>query len=284
MKTIAVHSHKGGVGKTTVALLLVKYAALSGRKVCVVDFDFIGSGMADLFAIVKRPDRYLEHYFISAEPNEFNLQSLLGKYTDEDMGTDAFSVMLNLGEDAHEKAHTELKDTMTGLMANEPHYREIETKTKILLGKLRDLGTDLVVVDCHPGLVFASETMRLIADLNVYVTTPNRSDCFSFLKTVNLRKELDNAKAFLIVNRAEPFLTDPGSFRRLIEDDGLVGTEAKNIFPHRKFIGRREEHFAAVPESKLFLQQFYLGQSGVLPRIEAGKPEFSFCQKILSLV
>ena len=286
MKTIAVHSHKGGVGKTTVALLLAKYAAVSGRKVCVVDFDFIGSGMSDLLPMEKVPDRYLEHYFLCAEPEDIGLQTLLGTYTDKDMAGQTFSLILNLGKSLPNEKDAEalagLEDDMMGLIATEPHYREIETRTDVLLRKLKDHDVELTVIDCHPGLGFVSETVRSMADLNVYVTTPNRSDCFSFLKTVNLRKELDDPETFLVVNMADPPLSDLDAFRKLMEGDALVGTQARFLFPNLRFIGRRKTHFAVEPESELLRQRFYIGQSGYLPRIEAGKPEFGFCSKILS--
>ena len=77
MKTIAIHSHKGGVGKTTVALLVAKQAALLGQKVCVIDLDFIGSGIADLFAITALPDEYVESYFLGTDPHSYDLDRLL---------------------------------------------------------------------------------------------------------------------------------------------------------------------------------------------------------------
>ncbi len=283
MKTIAVHSHKGGVGKTTVALLIAKHAATSGQKVCVVDFDFIGSGMADLFALKKVPDSYLEEYFLCANPHGFNLQQLLGNYTDEDMGQQEFSVILNLRKGPLDKKDAKTLDYMMGLVADEPHYRAIQMETTILLDKLKEHGVELTIVDCHPGLGLVSKTIRPMTSLNVYVTTPNRADCFGLLKTMNLNK-LDSSRSFLIVNRAEPTLIDLNSFKFLMELDALVGTEVKFLFQYLKYVGQNEEQFAIIPESELLLGVFYLGGSGYLPRILQEQAEFSFCSKALSLV
>lgn len=287
MKTIAVHSHKGGVGKTTMALLLAKHAVTSDRTVCVIDFDFIGSGMADLLAIDESPDRYLEHYFLNADPHQFDLHQLLGKYTDEDLRPKAFSIILNLGEELPQKKDTKvlatLKNDMMGLIRNEPHYRVIQTKTKILFEKLRAHGVGLTIVDCHPGLGLVSETVRHMADINLYVTTPNRSDCFSFLKAVNLKK-LDGSGAFMILNMAEPVMTDLASFQHILENDALVGPEAKGIFPYLKHIGQKKEHFAVVPASESLRPIFYIGGPGYLPQILPKKAEFGFCEKVLAFI
>ena len=46
MKTVSIHSHKGGVGKTTLGLLLCKYyARFLGKKTCFIDFDFQAPGL-----------------------------------------------------------------------------------------------------------------------------------------------------------------------------------------------------------------------------------------------
>ncbi len=96
MKIIAVHSHKGGVGKTTIALLLAKYASNNGRNVHVVDFDFLGAGIADLIRLEGKPDRYLESYFNSADPYTFDEERLFSEYTDDDIKPNDFTIIINL--------------------------------------------------------------------------------------------------------------------------------------------------------------------------------------------
>ncbi len=291
MKTIAIHSHKGGVGKTTIALLLAKHAAASGSKVCVADFDFIGSGMTDLFALQRKPLHYLDYYFLEPDPYDFEVEQLMGSYTDRELRKRELKVMCNLGDGLPGKGRkngvrekSELRSEMVSLMANEPRYREIQSKTEILHRKLEESGFDLLVIDCHPGLGFVSETVRSLpaAMLNVYATTPNRSDCFGLLKSVNV-KRLDGPAAFLIVNMATPQLIDPGSFRRLVEGDGLVGIEAQAVFPYLEYLGQNEAHFAALPESELLRDFLYLGQRGKLPPISSDRAEFGFIPKVLAL-
>lgn len=283
MKTVGVFSHKGGVGKTTISLLLAKYAAGQGDAVCVVDFDFIGSGMADLFVLKKLPSNYLESYFLDADPHGFEARRLLGKYTDKDLNKREFEMVLNQGKGISgkrkEKELLNLEAGMMGLMANELHYREIRTKAEILFGKLEDHGTKLLIIDCHPGLDFLAETIRPLVDISVYVTTPNRSDCFDLLKAIN-RKRLDHPNAFLVVNQAEDLLTAIETFRLLLEKDPVVGNDAQTLLGFLQYIGSSEEHFAVIPESETLRTVFYLGGPGYLPTMAP----FDFCPKILSLV
>ncbi len=282
MKTIAIHSHKGGVGKTTVALLLAKHAAITGLKVCVVDFDFIGSGMTDLFALKKRPARFLDHFFQHDDPYKFEIDQLLGRYTDSDMNGQELLVMFNRGEGLPSENDSNLRDRMVGLMANESRYREIQSKSKILHRKLEETDVDLLIIDCHPGLGFVSGTIGALATLNVYLTTPNRSDCLGLFKSLNA-KQLDGPASFLILNMAPPSLIDTTSFRQLVEQDPLVGTTAGMLLGRFEYVAQSNQHFAAVPESDFFRHILYLGSSTKLPPIVAGRSEFSFCSKILAL-
>lgn len=281
MKTVVIHSHKGGVGKTTVALLLAKHALLTGRRACVIDLDFLGSGMADLFKLEKRPASYLEKFFLAADPRTVDVEPLLGAYTDKDLDRRTLPVLLNLSERSAQNETVKEQADMVSQIANERRYREVREGADILLGKLAARGLDLAIIDCHPGLDFLSETLRPLASLNVYLTTLNRSDCFGLLKAANLKQEIDGPKSFLIVNRAEAPLIDAASFRALLEKDPLVGMEAATIFPFRKVFGTDDAHFAVIPESELFRNLFKVGTPGLLPAIRTGEPEFRFCAKVL---
>lgn len=284
MKMIVVHSYKGGVGKTTAALLLAKQAILEGRKPCVIDFDFLGSGMADLFKLARKPPSYLDSFFLSAEPDKADLEKLLGAYTDPDLGSQELPVILNLGEsaklDAAAQQETRQQSEMMGLMAQEHRYREIRAGTEILLRKLEDHGQDLAIIDCHPGLDFISETLRDLASVNLYVTTSNRSDCFGLLKRINLRKLADD-RTFLLCNLAGPDLRDAATFRRLLESDPLKGIEAGAIFSHHAGL-LDEERFGVIPAGDALRRPFHLGGSGFVPTLSPREALSATCKKVLA--
>ena len=58
MRTIAIAAHKGGAGKTTVAVNLAGALAATGRRVLVVDADPQGAAGAALGAAVEKPTIY----------------------------------------------------------------------------------------------------------------------------------------------------------------------------------------------------------------------------------
>jgi len=58
MQTIAVAAHKGGAGKTTIAVNLAGALAATGRRVLVVDCDPQGAVAAALAVVVEKPTLY----------------------------------------------------------------------------------------------------------------------------------------------------------------------------------------------------------------------------------
>lgn len=286
MKKIAVHSQKGGVGKTTLCLLLAKYAVTRGLRPCVLDLDFIGSGMANLLRIEKSPLKYIEDFFLHGNPHEYDVKNLLGLYTDAQVRSTGVEVVLNIGKGLlrgrKAKALIQQEIDMMGLVANEPYYQEIHTKTEVLFGLLEKLGFTMAIVDCHPGLGLVSGTVRPLVDLNVYVTTQNRGDCFGLLKEVNLRK-LDSSRSLLVLNRAEPPAVDLSSLRRLFKTDKVLGPDARAVMSSLKHMAVSEKHTVLVNESEDLRIALYLGRSGLLPQIDTANHAFDFCRKARAL-
>ena len=305
MKTLAIHSCKGGVGKTTVALLLAKYLTIQGNKVCVLDYDFIGAGIAGLFGQYERPECYLEQYFIEPEYEKLDICKLLTKYcNDKDMGNESFSLVLNMSKgnvsgNMDQIMKDRLESNMSRKIAEEPNFHQIRTKTKSLIEKIKNCGFDILIIDCHPGLSYISQTVRPLADNNIYVTTPNRSDCFGILKYINLKK-LDTSTAFLLLNKefvkkesveneeAKGYGTesrtkriiDVHTFRSAIENDAVLRQEARTLFSCLAHIAQKDSNFVIIPESDEMRLIFYIGTSEKLPKILIDKEEFKFCEKI----
>jgi chromosome partitioning protein len=58
-KTFALHSYKGGTGKTTLIANLAAFYAMSGSRVCLLDFDLYAPSLTIYFR--KKPDAYLNN-------------------------------------------------------------------------------------------------------------------------------------------------------------------------------------------------------------------------------
>jgi hypothetical protein len=149
---------------------------------------------------------------------------------------------------------------------------------------LQNAGFDLAVVDCHPGLALMSQTVRDLVDANIYVTTPNRSDCFGLLKAAFLRK-LDKPNAILVINKAEPPVLARASLTDTMKRDQVIGPAGKKgPLSQLKYLGVNKKHMALLPESEDFRSCFALGSSGFVPTIRARSAELDFLRKIDALL
>ena len=291
MKKIAVGSHKGGVGKTTVALLLAKYATGLGKKTCVVDFDLLGAGLADLIRFERKADKYLEDFLLTSDPEGFRIKDLISGYTDRDIQSSSVEFILNmimgLSRKGEEEKFKDNQRDIWDMIADEPHYGQIGAKMEHLFSKLEKEGTELVVFDCHPGLGFVSEIIRPMADVNLYITTQNRSDCFGLLKEVNL-KQLDDEKSILILNRfrGPKAVSLTEALSDYIPLEGVLKTEFKFLLGQLLFIGKDERHFTVIPESDELNNFGDIGSPGILPKIDPKSEDgiYMCYSKIFSLL
>ena len=82
-KTIALHSYKGGTGKTTLIANLAAYYAKIGLKVCLLDFDLYAPTLSIYFR--KSPDYYLNDLLRgeTKEGEKINISDVLVKVGSE---------------------------------------------------------------------------------------------------------------------------------------------------------------------------------------------------------
>ena len=235
----------------------------------------------------KKPSKYVEDYFLHGSPHEYRVESLVSRYTDSQVRLPGIGLILNVGKGMPRgpkaKEEKRQEDDILGMAANERHYQEIGAKTEVLLGLLDKLKFELTIVDCHPGLGLVSESVRTSADLNVFITTPNRSDCFGLLREVNLRG-LDRRRALLVVNRAEPPLTDLTWLRQSLKNDAVLGPAGSGVLAMLKYLAAAEPNNAFVMEKEELRRCFDLGTRGHLLPMDPRQREFDFCRKAMALL
>ncbi len=160
---IAIASGKGGVGKTLLAANVGIYLAQLGKRVVLVDAD-LGAGSLHTLLGMQRPRGSL-HAFLRKE-----VQSIVEVVAETPI------TGLSLVP-AHDNA----------VGAANPRPAQ---KTR-LLGQLRSLPVDYVVIDMAAGTGFNALDIFLSADLHVVVTSPEPSACEGlarFIKSAFIRK------------------------------------------------------------------------------------------------
>ncbi|MEM3700923.1 MAG: MinD/ParA family protein [Candidatus Bathyarchaeia archaeon] len=188
-KIIAVHSYKGGTGKTLLSLNLAATLIKRGKKVCLLDLDFRAPSLATILKIEKA-------------------ECWLNDYLNGTCGIE--KVLINLSERFQNKG-----ELFVGLAnpATEA-IRDISAKDRKwemrALGRLLALrnsllgekGFDYLIFDTSPGLQYSSINAIVSADLIIVATTLDRSDVDGTRRMLVELYDLFEKKTEIVLNKA----------------------------------------------------------------------------------
>jgi MinD-like ATPase involved in chromosome partitioning or flagellar assembly len=187
-KIIAVHSYKGGTGKTLLSVNLAATFAKAGKKVCIFDLDFRAPS---LFAILKTPsaDFWLNDYL----NNTCEIDKALVNLSSRIPGDGKFYACLaNPSTEAiRDMSSKDRKWEMRAL------GRLLALKETLLKGKK----FDYLFFDTSPGLQYSSINAIVAADFVVVATTGDRSDVDGTKRMLAELYNLFEKKTGLVLNK-----------------------------------------------------------------------------------
>jgi septum site-determining protein MinD len=212
---IAVHSFRGGTGKSNTTANVAALLAAEGRHVGVVDTDIQSPGLHVLFGL-----------------NEDNIGHSLNDY---------LWGKCDITETAHDATPDFGPDNGGKLFLIPSSIRAGEI-TRVLregydVGLLndgfheliRELNLDVLIIDTHPGL--NEETLLSIAISHVVaiILRPDAQDYQGTSVTVEVARKLGVPRLVLIVNKV-PDVFDPGEVRARVE--ATYQAEVAAVLPH----------------------------------------------------
>jgi len=207
-KIVAVHSYKGGTGKTLISVNLAATFAKHGKKVCLFDLDFRAPS---LFAILKgdTAECWLNDYLngnCSINKVLIDLSSRIpgnGKF---------FAALANPATEAiREMSAKDRKWEMRAL------GRLLSLRNTLLSDQF-----DYLIFDTSPGLQYSSINAIVTADFVVVATTSDRSDVDGTRRMLRELYNLFEKKTGLVINK----VLDPTSKSQKEEMDKRV----KNVY------------------------------------------------------
>ncbi|MDD5502328.1 MAG: MinD/ParA family protein [Candidatus Thermoplasmatota archaeon] len=186
MISIAVHSYKGGTGKTNVCINLAAHAAISGKKVCILELDLDAPNLHNLFKNDK--GKWINDY-------------LEGRVNLDDVLVDASR--------AAGKKKIEMKIALANPSIDAVRRNMSADRNQQLLALKRLMAArqslekfDYVFIDTSPGVNYSSINAVLSADRIVLISRP---DTFDIDGTKRMLSEFYGGlqkKAGLVINRA----------------------------------------------------------------------------------
>jgi MinD-like ATPase involved in chromosome partitioning or flagellar assembly len=186
-KIIAIHSFRGGTGKSNTTANLACLLARQGRRVGVVDTDIQSPGIHVLFDLDPKD-----------APHTLN-DFLWGKC---DIGRAVYDVSRVLGPEEREKLFLIPSSIRTGDIARVLHYGyDINLLKEGYRKAIEQFALDYLFIDTHPGLNEETLMSIAIADILLILLRPDQQDYQGTAVTVEVSRQLEVPRMFLIVNK-----------------------------------------------------------------------------------
>jgi septum site-determining protein MinD len=197
-KIIAVHSYKGGTGKTLLSLNLAVLYANRGKNVCLLDLDFRAPSLQSILK-VKNAEYWVNDYLNGV----CNIKKVLVDLSKACTKRGRFLVgFANPSTEAiREMSAKDRKWEMKAL------GRLLSLKNSLL----NDMHIDYIFFDTSPGLQYSSINAIVSADLVLVITGMDISDIKGTRRMIDELYDLFEKKTGLIMNKVFPdFLTSKG--------------------------------------------------------------------------
>jgi septum site-determining protein MinD len=186
-KIIAIHSYKGGTGKTLLSTNLATLYANNGKSVCLMDLDFRAPSLHAIFKV--HTEYWLNDYLNGV--------------------SDVKKVLIDLS-----KSHTRRGRLLVGFAnPSTEAIREMTAKDRKwemkALGRLlslrtsllNDMNLDYIIFDTSPGLQYSSINAIVSADVVLVVTGMDVSDIKGTQRMIDELYDLFEKKTGLIMNK-----------------------------------------------------------------------------------
>lgn len=191
-KIIAVHSYKGGTGKTLLSINLAATFVHHGKKVCLMDLDFRAPSISTLLH-VEKVEHWLNDYLNGTCEIDRVLVDLSDRFKNQGK---LFVGLANPSTEAiRDMSAKDRKWEMRAL------GRLLALRTSLL----NDKGFDYLIFDTSPGLQYSSINAIVSADLVLVATTMDRSDVDGTKRMLHELYDLFEKKSGIILNK---FLRD----------------------------------------------------------------------------
>ena len=229
---VAMHSFRGGTGKSNITANLATLLASAGRRVGVIDTDIQSPGIHILFGL-----------------DEASMRHALNDYL---WGT------CDIAQTAHDVTPP-LSSARSGHVFLIPSSLKAGEIVRVLregydVSRLNDgfqdsiktLALDVLLIDTHPGLNEETLLSIAVSDALVIILRPDQQDYQGTGVTVEVAQKLDVPRLMLIVNKA-PAVFDVADVKTQVEH--AYHCEVAAVLPHA-------EEMMALASAGLFVLRY----------------------------
>lgn len=214
-RIVAVHSFRGGTGKSNTTANLACLLAAKGRRVGIVDTDIQSPGIHVLFNFDPKETSYALNDY------------LWGKC---DVTRAAYDVTAAIEPPPEGRLFLIPSSIRSGDIARVIHYGyDVNLLKEGCQHLIRELPLDYLFIDTHPGLNEETLLSIAIADILLIILRPDHQDYQGTAVTVEVARHLEVPRMYLVVNKT------PAGFSRealAAKVTAAYGCEVVGVLPH----------------------------------------------------
>jgi MinD-like ATPase involved in chromosome partitioning or flagellar assembly len=214
-KIIAIHSFRGGTGKSNIGANLAALLSQKGLRVGVVDTDIQSPGIHILFGL-----------------DASNIRHALNDYLWGDCGIqetahDVSAALGNTGTGRVFLIPSSLKAGEIGRILRDGY--EVSLLNEGFNDLIRGLKLDVLIIDTHPGLNEETLMSIAISDILLVLLRPDQQDYQGTSVTIEVARRLEVPKLMLLVNKV-PGVYSLQSVRETVAE--TYQAEVAAVIPH----------------------------------------------------
>ena len=184
---LAIHSFRGGTGKSNLSANLATCLALSGKKVAIFDTDLASPGVHVLFGFeADASAKYLNDHLQEGVP----IRKCAHDVTPQQVRHASGKILLLPGSMESDRIAKLLREGY-----------EVEMLNDAMFTLADELKLDYVLVDTHPGINEETLLSTAIADSLLMVMRPDSQDYLGTAVAIEVAERLDAADIRLVVNK-----------------------------------------------------------------------------------
>lgn len=188
-KIIAIHSYRGGTGKSNLTANIATMVAQAGNRVAVVDLDLPSPGIHVLFGLETEQIKHTLNNYLWEQCAIADVVYDISHVMDHKAANNNIYLL---------PASTKLADISRILREG----YDMESLLEGLKQLTKLLKLDYLFIDTHPGLNQETLVSLTISDVVLYIMRPDQQDFQGTAVTVDVARRLQVPKILIIVNKA----------------------------------------------------------------------------------
>jgi MinD-like ATPase involved in chromosome partitioning or flagellar assembly len=200
---LAVHSFRGGTGKSNISANLATALALKGKKVAVFDTDLASPGVHVLFGFTAGPAQHTLNDYLQGDSS---IRSCAHDVTPQPVKQARGRIWLVPGSMESDRIARLLREGYVVERLNDAYFALVE-----------ELKLDVVIIDTHPGINEETLLSSAIADCLLMVMRPDNQDYLGTAVCLEVAQRLEVPDARLVVNKL-PSHFDAEQVRLRVQD------------------------------------------------------------------